>query len=207
MMPTGKTKRGMSDAAPAEIPHYLGHRDRLRERFREGPAGLPDYELLELMLYAVIPRQDVKPLAKRMLEEFAGDLTALFTASHDRLCQIDGVGEKVADQIVIVGAFFTRAAKQDAKARDVLSSWNAVVAYCARAMAGETTEQFRILFLDRKNRLLRDEVQNRGTVDHTPVYPREVVKRALEIGACAIILVHNHPTTPHSITLDHVQAP
>lgn len=194
MMPTGKTKRGMSDAAPAEIPHYLGHRDRLRERFREGPAGLPDYELLELMLYAVIPRQDVKPLAKRMLEEFAGDLTALLTASHDRLCQIDGVGEKVADQIVIVGAFFTRAAKQDAKARDVLSSWNAVVAYCARAMAGETTEQFRILFLDRKNRLLRDEVQNRGTVDHTPVYPREVVKRALEIGACAIILVHNHPT-------------
>lgn len=193
-MPTAKTTRGMSDAAPAEVPHYLGHRDRLRERFREGSAGLPDYELLELMLYAVIPRQDVKPLAKRMLEEFAGDLTALFTASHDRLCQIDGVGEKVADQIGIVGAFITRAAKQDAKARDVLSSWNAVVAYCTRAMAGETTEQFRILFLDRKNKLLRDEVQNRGTVDHTPVYPREVVKRALELGASAIILVHNHPS-------------
>jgi DNA repair protein RadC len=184
------TKSGFSDASP----HYLGHRDRLRERFREGAASLPDYELLELMLYAVIPRQDVKPLAKRILNEFAGDLTALFAASHDRLRQIDGVGEKVADQIGIVGTFITRTAKQEMREREALSSWNAVVAYCTRAMAGETTEQFRILFLDRKNKLLRDEVQNRGTVDHTPVYPREVVKRALELGASAIILVHNHPS-------------
>ena len=187
-------KRGLADAGASELPHYLGHRDRLRERFREGGDSLPDYELLELALFAAIPRQDTKPLAKRMLDEFRGDLTALFAASRDRLKQIEGVGDAVADQIAIMAAFIARTAKQPVKEREVLSSWNAVVAYCARAMAGETTEQFRILFLDRKNRLLRDEVQNRGTVDHTPVYPREVVKRALEIGACAIILVHNHPS-------------
>jgi DNA repair protein RadC len=164
-------KSGFSDAASAGLPHYVGHRDRLRERFRESEAGLPDYELLELALFAVIPRQDVKLLAKSMLAEFG-----------------------VADQMAIINAFITRAAKQQMKEREVLSSWNAVVAYCTRAMAGATTEQFRILFLDRKNKLLRDEVQNRGTIDHTPVYPREVVKRALELGASAIILVHNHPS-------------
>lgn len=187
-------KRGLADAGASELPHYLGHRDRLRERFREGPNALPDYELLELALFAVIPRQDVKPLAKRMLDEFRGDLTALFAASRDRLKQIDGVGDAVADQIAIMGAFIARTAKQPVKEREVLSSWNAVVAYCTRAMAGQTTEQFRILFLDRKNKLLRDEVHGQGTVDHTPVYPREVVKRALELGASALILVHNHPS-------------
>jgi DNA repair protein RadC len=187
-------KSGFSDAASAGLPHYVGHRDRLRERFRESEAGLPDYELLELALFAVIPRQDVKLLAKSMLAEFGGDLTALFAAPRDRLKQISGVGDAVADQMAIINAFITRAAKQQMKEREVLSSWNAVVAYCTRAMAGATTEQFRILFLDRKNKLLRDEVQNRGTIDHTPVYPREVVKRALELGASAIILVHNHPS-------------
>ncbi len=190
-------KRGLSEAAP----HYLGHRDRLRERFREGAGALPDYELLELMLFAVIPRRDVKEQAKTMLKEFNGDLTALFAASRERLMQIDGVGDAVADQIAIVNAFINRAAKQPVKDREVLGSWNALVAYCTRAMSGETTEQFRILFLDRKNQLLRDEVQNRGTVDHAPVYPREVVKRALELGAASVILVHNHPSgdpTPSS---------
>ena len=190
-------KRGLSEAAP----HYLGHRDRLRERFREGADALPDYELLELMLFAVIPRRDVKELAKIMLKEFNGDLTALFAASRERLMQIDGVGEAVADQIAIINAFIGRTAKQAVKGREVLGSWNALIAYCTRAMSGETTEQFRILFLDRKNQLLRDEVQNRGTVDHAPVYPREVVKRALELGAAAVILVHNHPSgdpTPSS---------
>lgn len=190
-------KRGLSEAAP----HYLGHRDRLRERFREGAGALPDYELLELMLFAVIPRRDVKEQAKTMLKEFNGDLTALFAASRERLMQIDGVGDAVADQIAIVNAFINRAVKQPVKDREVLGSWNALVAYCTRAMSGETTEQFRILFLDRKNQLLRDEVQNRGTVDHAPVYPREVVKRALELGAASVILVHNHPSgdpTPSS---------
>ena len=193
-MPTPKPKSGMSDAAPAEVPHYLGHRDRLRERFREGADSLPDYELLELALFAVIPREDVKERAKDILKEFGGDLSALFSASRERLMQIPSVGEKTADHIALIGHFVRRASKQQMKERDVLSSWSAVVAYCTSAMAGEKSEQFRILFLDRKNKLLKDEVQNRGTVDHTPVYPREVVKRALELGASAIILVHNHPS-------------
>jgi DNA repair protein RadC len=142
----------------------------------------------------VIPRQDVKLLAKTMLAEFAGDLTALFAAPRERLKQIDGVGDAVADHMALINAFITRAAKQRMTEREVQSSWNAVVAYCTRAMAGQTTEQFRILFLDRKNKLLRDEVHGQGTVDHTPVYPREVIKRALELGASALILVHNHPS-------------
>ncbi len=198
-------KRGLAEGA-VEVPHYIGHRDRLRERFREGADNLPDYELLELMLFTVIPRRDIKELAKIMLKEFGGDLTALFAASRERLMQIDGVGEAVADHIAVINGFITRTAKQQIKAREVLSSWNAVVAYCTSAMAGQTNEQFRILFLDRKNKLLKDEVQNRGTVDHTPVYPREVVKRALELGASAIILVHNHPTHTCAITLDHAEA-
>ncbi len=184
----------MSDAAPAEVPHYLGHRDRLRERFREGAGSLPDYELLELMLFSVIPRRDVKLLAKELLAEFDGDLTALFSASRERIAKIAGAGEAVADHIALINTLIGRAAREQIDERDALSSWHAVVAYCTSRMAGETTEQFRILFLDRKNKLLRDEVQNRGTVDHTPVYPREVVKRALELGASAIILVHNHPS-------------
>lgn len=186
-------KRGLAEGA-TELPHYIGHRERLRDRFRESPDALPDYELLELALFAAISRQDTKPLAKRLLDEFRGDLTALFAASRDRLKQIDGVGDAVADQIAITAAFIARTAKQPVKEREVLSSWNAVVAYCTRAMAGQTTEQFRILFLDRKNKLLRDEVHGQGTVDHTPVYPREVVKRALELGASALVLVHNHPS-------------
>lgn len=190
-------KRGLSDAAaPAEIPHHIGHRDRLRQRLREGGEdALPDYELLELVLFAAIPRQDVKPLAKRMLEAFKGDLAALFAAPRERLREIDGVGDAVVDQLKIVRAAANRVLREKAKKADVtLSSWSALVDYCMAQMSRETTEQFRILFLDRKNKLLRDEVQGRGTVDHTPVYPREVVKRALELGASAIILVHNHPS-------------
>lgn len=189
-------KRGLSDAAPAEIPHYLGHRERLRQRLREGgEAALPDYELLELVLFAAIPRQDVKPLAKRMLGAFKGDFAELFAAERDRLREIDGVGEAVIDQLKIVRAAASRFLREKAKNSDVtLSSWRALVDYCMAQMSREPTEQFRILFLDRKNKLLRDEVQGRGTVDHTPVYPREVIKRALELGASSIILVHNHPS-------------
>lgn len=193
-------RRGLAEGAEA-LPHYIGHRERLRERFREGADSLPDYELLELALFAVVPREDVKERAKAILNEFGGDLTALFAAPRERLMQIQDVGEKIADHIALIGQFVRRTSKQQMKERDVLSSWHAVVAYCTSAMAGQTTEQFRILFLDRKNKLLKDEVQNRGTVDHTPVYPREVVKRALELGASAIILVHNHPSgdpTPSS---------
>lgn len=193
-------RRGLAEGA-SDLPHYLGHRDRLRERFREGADSLPDYELVELMLFAVIPRKDVKETAKELLKEFGGDLNALFSAPRERLLKIPDIGPAVADHIAVISAFVRRAAKQEAKERDVLSSWNAVVAYCTRAMTGETNEQFRILFLDRKNKLLRDEIHGQGTVDHTPVYPREVVKRALELGASALILVHNHPSgdpTPSS---------
>lgn len=196
-------KRGMADAAPGDVPHYVGHRERLRERFREGGEdALPDYELLELILFAAVPRQDVKPLAKRMLEAFKGDLAELLAASRERLKEIDGVGDVVIDQLKIVRATAGRLLRLKAKNSDVtLSSWQALIDYCMAEMAREPTEQFRILFLDRKNKLIKDEVQGRGTVDHTPVYPREVVKRALELSACAIILVHNHPSgdpTPSS---------
>lgn len=190
-------RRGLSDASsPADLPHYIGHRSRLRERLREGGEdALPDYEIVELVLFAAIPRQDVKELAKRMLEAFKGDLAELFAASRDRLKEIDGVGDAVVDQLKIVRAASNRLLLEKAKKNDVtLSSWRALVDYCMAQMSREPTEQFRTLFLDRKNKLLRDEVQGRGTVDHTPVYPREVVKRALELGASSIILVHNHPT-------------
>ena len=194
-------KRGLSDAAP-ELPHHIGHRERLRERLRQGGEdALPDYELLELVLFAAIPRQDVKPLAKRMLEAFDGDLAELLSAPRDRLREIEGVGEAVVDQLKIVRAAAVRLSRERAKSEASLSSWRALVDYCMAQMAREATEQFRILFLDRKNKLLKDEVQGRGTVDHTPVYPREVVKRALELGASALILVHNHPSgdpTPSS---------
>ena len=186
-------KRGLSDASPDE-PHYLGHRERLRERFREGANALPDYELLELALFSAIRREDTKELAKRLLAEFNGDLTALFSASRERLKQIDGVGDAAADQVAIISSFVTRAAKQPVTKREVLSSWNAVVNYCTQKMAGHSNEQFHILFLDRKNQLIKDEVQSHGTVDHTPVYPREVIRRALELGASSIILAHNHPS-------------
>ena len=196
------SKRGLSDATPDEASHQTGHRERLRERFRQGGAdAFPNYELLELALFFVIPRQDVKKLAKDILDEFDGDLTKLFAASRERLMQIRGVGEAAADYIAIVGSFLARAAIQPAVQREALSSWNALVEYCQRRMSGRGTEQFRVLFLDRKNKLIKDEVLGDGTVDHAPVYPREVVKRALELAASAIIIVHNHPSgdpTPSS---------
>ena len=157
-------KRGLSDAAvpvTGETPHYLGHRDRLRQRLREGGEdALPDYELLELVLFAAIPRQDVKALAKRMLEAFNGDLAELFAADRDRLKEIEGVGDAVVDQLKIIRAAASHLLREKAKKNDVtLSSWRALVDYCMAQMSREPTEQFRILFLDRKNKLLRDEVQ------------------------------------------------
>jgi len=199
-------KRGLSDTASPEAPHYLGHRDRLRERLREaGEDALPDYELLELLLFAIIPRQDIKPLAKKLLDEFDGNFASLLSASRERLKQIPGVGDAVADHIALIRSVLARTAKQKAVVRETLSSWSALIDYCTKRMASEINEQFRVLFLDRKNKLLKDEVQGRGTVDHTPVYTREVVKRALELGASAIILVHNHPSgdpTPSRSDID-----
>ncbi len=175
-------------------PHYWGHRDRLRKRFLEGGhAAMPEYELLELVLFNAIGRADVKPLAKALLATF-GDLNGVVAASEHRLLQIPGVTDKVHLQLRIVEAIAHRMARARVIHRSVISSWAELMSYCRTVMAYRDTEQFRILFLDRKNVLIADEPQARGTVDHVPVYPREVAKRALELNASALILVHNHPS-------------
>ena len=181
-------------AAGAAAPHYRDHRKRLRDRFMSaGAEALPDYELLELVLFRAIPRRDVKPLAKTLLAKF-GDFNHVISAPPRRLAELDGVGQAVIQELKIVEAAAHRLARAKVLGRNVISSWEALVDYCTTAMAHREVEQFRILFLDRKNVLIADEAQGRGTVDHVPVYPREVVKRALELGASALILVHNHPS-------------
>lgn len=175
-------------------PHYHQHRERLRKRFDEaGPGALGDYELLELFLFRTLPRQDTKPLAKALLQRF-GDLSGVLGAPVQRLAEVKGVGPAVAQDIKIVQALLERAAKSELKQRTVISSWSQLVNYCRMSMAHAPREQFRVLFLDVKNQLIADEVLNEGTVDHAPVYPREVARRALELSAAAVILVHNHPT-------------
>ncbi|WP_181702235.1 RadC family protein [Chthonobacter albigriseus] len=184
---------GLEDGKAA-VPHYHGHRDRLRARFRDaGGDLLADYELLELVLFRSIPRQDVKPLAKTLIAQF-GTFAEVIGASETRLRSVQGLGEATILDLKIVQAAARRIARGAVLKRPVLSSWSAVLDYCRAAMAFEEKEQFRILFLDKKNAVIADEVQQTGTVDHTPVYPREVVKRALELSATAIILVHNHPS-------------
>ncbi len=190
-----------SDEAPPEpltsgrLPSYIkDHRARLRERFRAGGAtAMPDYELLELLLFRSIPRRDVKPLARLLLETF-GDFNRVVTASPQRLAAVKGVGEAVITDLKVLEAAAHRMARAKVMQRQVISSWDALLDYCHTTMAHRETEQFRILFLDRKNVLIADEEQARGTVDHVPVYPREVAKRALELNASAMILVHNHPS-------------
>ncbi|SLN56193.1 RadC family protein [Oceanibacterium hippocampi] len=180
---------------PADEASLAGHRARLRERFLTGgPDALLDYELLEMVLYAALPRGDTKALAKRLLAAFDDSFAAVVAADPERLKQVRGVGDATVAAIKTVDAAAGRLLRGRAKGRSVLSSWQAVTDYCRATMGLRSTEQFRILFLDRRNQLIADEDQQRGTVDHTPVYPREVVKRALEIGASAIILVHNHPS-------------
>jgi DNA repair protein RadC len=189
-------RKAPSPAAPADAdtPHYHGHRERLRARFQEfGAETLPDYEFLELLLFRSIPRRDVKPLAKELIQRF-GSFAEVLGAPAARLVEIDGVSETVALDLKIVEAALKRMAKGAVGKRPVLSSWSSVLDYCRMAMAFAEREQFRILFLDKKNILIADEVQQTGTVDHTPVYPREVMRRALELSASAIILVHNHPS-------------
>lgn len=180
---------------PAKLPSYIAdHRKRLRSRFMDGGAtALPDYELLELLLFRAIPRQDVKPLARLLLDTF-GDFNRVISASTARLLMVKGVGESVVQELKIVEASAQRLMRARVMNRPVLTSWDALVDYCHTAMSHRETEQFRILFLDRKNVLIADEEQAKGTVDHVPVYPREVVKRALELNASALILVHNHPS-------------
>jgi DNA repair protein RadC len=181
--------------APSEVrPHYWGHRERLRQRFLAGGhAAMPEYELLELVLFNAIARIDVKPLAKRLLAEF-GDLNGVVAASEHRLLRVPGTTPQVHLQLRIVEALAHRMARAKVIQRSVISSWDELMRYCRTVMAYRDTEQFRILFLDRKNVLIADEPQARGTVDHVPVYPREVAKRALELNASALILVHNHPS-------------
>ena len=176
-----------------DTPHYHGHRDRLRARFMETSGdALPDYELLELLLFRSVPRRDVKPIAKQLLKRF-GTFAEVLAAPPNRLMEVDGVGESMITDLKVVEAAARRIAKGAVAKRPVLSSWSAVLDYCRTAMAFAEKEQFRLLFLDKRNALIADEVQQSGTVDHTPVYPREVVKRALELSASALILVHNHP--------------
>ncbi len=173
---------------------HAGHRQRLRDRFLGSGAGaLADYELLEMALFRSIKRGDTKPMAKALIKRF-GSISAVVSADPDRIREIDGIGDMAIADLKLIKALAERIGREAVMDNPVLSSWPALVDYCRTAMADESREQFRILFLDKKNALIADEVQQRGTVDHTPVYPREVVKRALELSATAIILVHNHPS-------------
>lgn len=184
----------VSDPATGK-PDHAGHRRRVRQRFLKlGADAFEDYELLELVLHMVIPQKDTKPLAKALLKEF-GSFSGVFSASQSRLEAIDGLGPITVAHLKVIQAVAVRFGR-DGIDRDkpILSSWNQLIDYCRSQMAYQAIEQFRILFLDKKNRLIADEVQQTGTVDHTPVYPREVIKRTLELSATAIILVHNHPS-------------
>ena len=189
-------------------PHFIGHRERLRERFREaGPEALPDYELLEMVLFRAISRGDTKPLAKALIAKF-GSFAEVISATPERLKEVAGVGEAIVTELKLVRAAALRLMKGGIINRPLLSSWSAILEYCRASMAFENKEQFRILFLDKKNQLIADEVQQEGTVDHTPVYTREVMKRSLELSASAIILAHNHPSgdpTPSFADIDMTQ--
>ena len=186
-------------------PHYLGHRDRLRERASDGGlAALPDYEVLELLLFRSVPRGDVKPLAKQLLARF-GSFAGVLGASLAELKTVAGVGAAVALDLKLLHEATLRIGREAVGKRPVISSWAALLAYVKTALAHEAREQFRVLFLDKKNQLIADEVLGRGTVDHAPVYPREVMRRALELSASAVILVHNHPSgdpTPSAADID-----
>ena len=201
-----------SDEAPLapipsdRLPSYIqDHRARLRERFMQGGAtAVPDYELLELVLFRSIPRRDVKPLARALLDKFQ-DFNRVVTAPPERLEEVKGIGTAVITDLKILEAAAHRMARAKVMQRQVISGWDAVLDYCHTTMSHRETEQFRVLYLDRKNVLIADEEQSRGTVDHVPVYPREVAKRALELNASALILVHNHPSgdpTPSDSDID-----
>jgi DNA repair protein RadC len=182
---------GFKDAGK---PHYLGHRERLRKRFREaGADALPDYELLELILFRSAPRRDTKPLAKAIIARF-GTFAEALNAPEELLREVPGIGDAAITELKLVRAAALRLMRGEVLERPVLSSWTQVLDYCRASMGFASKEQFRILFLDKRNQIIADEVQQTGTVDHTPVYVREVVKRALELSATAIVLVHNHPS-------------
>ena len=188
-MPTARDTVGKQSAAD-----QLGHRERLRARFLDGgPDGLPDYELLELVLFGVIRRGDTKPLAKALIKEF-GTFERVLAAPPARLKEVPGVGDAVVAGLKVVEAAAIRMARGKTVDQPIIGSWDALLEYCRASMSFRGTEVFRVLFLDRKNRLIAHEQQGSGTVDHTPVYPREIVRRALELEASSVILVHNHPS-------------
>ncbi|MDZ4790281.1 MAG: DNA repair protein RadC [Hyphomicrobiales bacterium] len=186
-------------------PHYWGHRERLRLRFRDGGAdAMPDYELMEMLLFRCIPRRDTKPLAKALIAKF-GSFAEAISATPERLAEVEGVGDAIITDLKLVQAAALRLAKGAVMQREVLSSWSQVLDYFRAAMAFETREQFRVLYMDKRNRIIADEVHQHGTVDHTPVYVREVIKRALELSATAMVLAHNHPSgdpTPSKADID-----
>jgi DNA repair protein RadC len=188
-MPEPKLKT----APKKEKPHHVGHRDRLRERFLKSPDSLPDYELLELLLFMAIPRKDVKPIAKHLIDRFK-NLNGVLNASLPDLENIDGISHNTAIAIQTIRVAGLRLLQQNIMERPILNTWSRLIEYCEAAMANENKEHFRLLFLNKKNEVIADEVQQSGTVDHTPAYPREIMKRALELGATAIILIHNHPS-------------
>jgi DNA repair protein RadC len=216
-------RRGLKDATVVDLfPHeppqrqrpaygYEGHRGRLKARFDSvGQDGLHDYELVELVLFSAIPRRDTKPIAKELIEKFKS-FAEIINAPPDQLKKVKGVGDAVVLQFKIVREAAQKLLKEEIfdKEQPVFASWEAVVGYCRAKMGRETVEQFHVLFLDKKNRLIKEELQQRGTVDHTPAYPREIVKRALELSATAVILVHNHPsgdTTPSKADIEMTRA-
>lgn len=177
----------------ADTPHYTGHRSRLRERFLKAGGDLADYELIELLLMAAMPRRDVKPIAKALLKRF-GSFAGVLNADLQSLTETNGIGEVAAVSLLAVRESAVRLLQDDVMDQPVLGNWQSLMDYCRAAMGHGKTEQFRILFLNSRNVLMADELQQQGTVDHTPVYPREVIKRALDLGASALILVHNHPS-------------
>ncbi|MDE2363047.1 MAG: DNA repair protein RadC [Hyphomicrobiales bacterium] len=181
-------------AGDEDEKHYLGHRQRLRDRFMEaGDDALADYELLELILFRAIPRRDVKPLAKALVKKF-GSLAETIGARPERLREVEGLSENAIVDFKVVHAASRRLGRQSLQNRPVMSSFKDVIDYCRSAMAYSDREEFRVLFLDKRNVILADEVLSTGTIDHTPVYPREIVKRALELSSTALILAHNHPS-------------
>ncbi|WP_454892307.1 RadC family protein [Agrobacterium vacciniicorymbosi] len=200
-----KMKATPTPSPDGDMAHYHGHRERLRAKYRDnGDAALADYELLELLLFRLIPRRDTKPIAKALIARF-GTFGGVMGAPIALLQEVKGVGEAVALDLKLIASVSQRMLKSEIRNKQVLGSWSSVIDYCHAAMAHEAREQFRILFLDKRNVLIADEVQGHGTVDHTPVYPREVVRRALELSSTAIILVHNHPSgdpTPSRADID-----
>lgn len=194
-----------NEAADGPVKHFHGHRERLRQRIlKDGGSGLQEYELLELLLCAFIPRVDVKPIAKELIARF-GTVSGVFAAPPERLMEVKGIGEPTAAYIRATNLLMQRAAGDQVKHKPIISNWAALLNYVKLALRHEKSEQARVLYLDRKNKLIADEIAGRGTVDHAPVYPREIAKRALELSASAVILVHNHPSgdpTPSKADVD-----